>query len=762
MNKIKTFMLLALTALAVASCSKDDLPGSSGNVTPEGRGIYLSFSDGADTRSTLQSSEVDYKDVDGVFLYVFNGNTADAPCIYSQDIGWVNEDKDKNVEELISQRFWISYDVPEGDITFLAVGVDDRADDVYGFNDTHDESLTLGTLMAQLAAGKGKDDMAHAQFFSGYVSQKVGADDDVINVEITLRRKVAGVLAYLKNIPYKVEDTQVTDLKIKLGQKQHTQMALWSDSDEEQFGTGELADDDQYLFVQNLSNTYKADSEDRYYVIPAKTVDEDGVVTLENSLLMGAFLLPIEAGSEPTLTLELWGNKLEGGTEPVYKVLKTYQITNDNATDFPIEENKLYSIGKKLSDTSTDGDKPADLSGNILQVFVEEWCEHYIPNVFPTVTAPASIVCDYNPDKYIFDAPGTTFQITVYPSTSSKEGEQPFPWKLSIEYGDGENEPNNGLNKSETDWLHIIKKNAEDQTEEYSNTYEYNGTDPVNLELVLNDFAVQRELGGTPDNYQYTDDDITMAKNDYRTAYIVVKTEGYTEPYRLKVRQYNTLTIYSEEKEGDSWRGVARLDYGGSFDKKTGEAVYEITEYDDDAELGHTLNAYGYTGHFETIWHITGNVGSNYIAEMSYEGERNSIDALNNDPSRFATSAMGKLKKDIIYYATQENGTTVEGKDTDGHIWYLPAKQEMLDFRKYYSNNPTGFGGIANLGWTISYWTSTPIQSFGSTTDTSKPNNSWSVNITIPTDDGDETRRDIRFAARPFRKFLDKVKLPTQ
>ena len=750
MNKIKTFMLLALTALAVASCSKDDLPGSSGNVTPEGRGIYLSFSDGADTRSTLQSSEVDYKDVKAVYLYVFEGTDGSATCVYDHNDLNVQWDPEGD----ISQKQWISVDLKDDKTyTFLAVGVDDKADEVYGVPASFKDK-SLSEVVAAYT-GTDKAAMATAQLFAGY--EEAAVTDGKATVEITLRRKVAGVLAYLKNIPYKVEDTQVTDLKIKLGRKQHTQMALWSDSDKEQFGTGELADDDQYLFVQNLSNTYKADSEERYYVIPAKTVEKDGVATLENSLLMGAFLLPIEAGSEPTLTLELWGNKLEGGTEPVYKVLKTYQITNDNETTFSIEENKLYSIGKKLSDASTDGDKPADLSGNILQVEVVEWCEHYIPNVFPTVTAPASIVCDYNPDKYIFDAPGTTFQITVYPSTSSKEGEQPSPWKLSIEYGDEENEPNNGLNASETDWLHIMKKNAEGQTVEYSNTYDSNGTDPVNLELVLNDFAVQRELEGTPGNYRYTDNDITMAKNDYRTAYIVVKTEGYTEPYRLKVRQYNTLTIYSGRKVGDYWRGVARLDYGGSFDKKTGEAVYETTAYDDDAELGHTLNAYGYTGHLETVYYIFGDVGLDYLEDIPWEGERNTLDAFDYGSSSFASSAMGKLKKDIVYYATQEDGT-VEGESTGGHIWYLPAKQEMLDFRKYYRNNPTDFGGIANLGWTISYWTSTPIRSYAGT---SGPNNSWSVNITTDTN-GDETRRNIRFAARPFRKFLDKDKLPTQ
>ena len=211
MNKIKTFMLLALTALAVASCSKDDLPGSSGNVTPEGRGIYLSFSDGADTRSTLQSSEVDYHDVKAVYLYVFEGTDGSATCVY--DHNDLNVQWDSKGD--ISQKQWISVDLKDNvKYTFLAVGVDDKADEVYGVP----ASFKDKSLSEVVAAYTGKGQMATAQLFAGY--EEATVTDGKATVEITLRRKVAGVLAYLKNIPYKVEDTQVTDLKIKLGLQQ--------------------------------------------------------------------------------------------------------------------------------------------------------------------------------------------------------------------------------------------------------------------------------------------------------------------------------------------------------------------------------------------------------------------------------------------------------------------------------------------------------------------------------------------------------------
>ena len=673
MNKIKTFMLLALTALAVASCSKDDLPGSSGNVTPEGRGIYLSFSDGADTRSTLQSSEVDYHDVKAVYLYVFEGTDGSATCVYDHNDLNVQWDQEGD----ISQKQWISVDLTDDETyTFLAVGVDDKAGEVYDFP----KNMKGETLSNVVAAYTGTDKaaMATAQLFAGY--EEAAVTDGKATVEITLRRKVAGVLAYLKNIPYKVEDTQVTDLKIKLGQKQHTQMALWSDSDGEQFGTGELADDDQYLFVQNLSNTYKADSEERYYVIPAKTVEKDGVVTLENSLLMGAFLLPIEAGSEPTLTLELWGNKLEGGTEPVYKVLKTYQITNNNETTFSIEENKLYSIGKKLSDASTDGDKPADLSGNILQVFVEEWCGHDVDNWFPTVQGPARIEVDYNEENYIFDAPGTTFTARIRAAEPISE------WTMTVAYEQGEGEYDYSAEKG---WIHFIGE--DEQGNPVENVTTMTGTKDRRITVVLNDFAVRRELekdGNSSAICIETEELVKNLKNDYRTAYIEIKTSGTANPYRLRVRQYNALTVYTS----DGWRAAARLDYGCSFSLDGG---YEMRS--DTAAIG--------WGFFQSIpSNIIGSLKADY-----YDGEKNTNAGYErwqegkNGGIYFPSSLMGKMRKEVIEINDQ-------GVNVGTGIWYMPAYHEMWGIAHYvnpYRDMGDACQELFNLRQGTNYWCST-------------------------------------------------------
>ena len=734
MNKIKTFMLLALTALAVASCSKDDLPGSSGNVTPEGRGIYLSFSDGADTRSTLQSSEVDYKDVDRVFLYVFNGNTADAPCIHSQDIGWVNEDKDKNVEELISQSFWISYDVPEGDITFLAVGVDDRAGDVYGFNDTHDESLTLGTLMAKLAAGKGKDDMAHAQFFSGYVSQKVGPDDDVVNVEITLRRKVAGVLAYLGNIPYKVtyngSECRVEELRISLHCDQHTQFQLWKDTEKDIYGEGSL-EDSNILYRKTFAED--APHDDRIYLFDA--IDTDKLKTKENTLLTGVYLLPIDNQTEEqTIKVELYGTYITGeGIPQPNTLLKSYTITSQSedeegtpTTAFPIHENYLYSIGKKLSDASTDGDKPADLSGNILQVNVVKWCEVKVDHTFPSVQGPARFEgIEYNANNYIFDAPGTSFEIIITPPSPLNQ------WNLKIDYQTGDGYDENAVHEG---WIHFRQKDAEGKyPEEYVSTVsDPNGNSQV-IEVTLNDFAVKRpEYNTTNSAFPYeTIDETTLDKiaNDYRTAILTLTTEGSEKPVTYRIRQYNTITVGANSTDV---RGAARLDYGCYFDPETGKAV--------DPEDDTHLIQWGYRG-----WFPVSILGPGHDGSMNRSNGESSAQLAEKDYfgyGLFSSSAMGKLWAPIT-----------DKPDTPDLHWYLPAEQE-LDALTHHLETDNELAAecltVFNMKTGDKYWyAACPPAGDGDRNDAYYIEIGTEFNVMEPT----MADKNSYFRARPIRKF---------
>lgn len=727
MNRIKILLMLAATTLLAASCIKDEPTCSTCDENPDGKGIYLSFNDGSDTRSNLNSSEVDYKDVKDVYLYVFN---ADATCILSEDVDWQGD---------IQQKHWISTDLNAGDYTFLAVGVDDNAGSVYGLTANY-QGKTLGECMARLATDKGKTDMATAQFFAGHTTQTVDEEDDVVEVGITLRRKVAGVLVYLKNIPYQVghqdanDKATVTDLRLTLGSDQNTQMPLWKATTETNpiYGSAPLADSEVLFDINLASAGYTPDADKRYYTKPG--IQEDELQTLDNSLLLGAFLLPLQSpGENSTLNLELLGEYTTGsGDEHQGEILKTYTIQNQiEETSFPLDENHLYSIGKKLSNSSTDGDKPADLSGNILQVEVVEWCEHDIPNNFPSVNAPARVVGDYNPENYIFDAPGTTFTVEVFPATPN-----PQPWTMCIRYGDEENEPNNGLNKDEKDWIHIIGKDAQGNVTGYLNELTNAGTEIVTIDLILNDFAVKRNISDNTPNYNhYSDEEIEMAKNDYRTAYIQIKTQGQEgAPYELKVRQYNTLSVKTSNPSYP-YIGTSRLDYGCYFSKETGTAICaENSNPQNHHELGHTLNHWGFTGSANIV--ITGEPGDMDTGD----GETNLNKTIAEGSSNYEGSMMWKARKEIINIINNKQQET-------GRTWYLPAYQEMYAIRLALTDNKVESRQLFNMGWTDkSYWTSTGLVGF--------PYKSYSVYIGGTVGE-EKAERETYHPTRPIRKFLD-------
>ncbi len=729
-----------MTALLAASCIKDEPICSTCDENPDGRGILLSFNDGTDTRSELHSSEVDYRDVKYVYLYVFEGTGADAKCILSEDVDWKGD---------ISQEHWISADLTADDYTFLAVGVDDNAGKVYGLTASY--KGTLDNCLAKLAEGKDKSDMATAQVFAGFTTQNVAEEDDVVKVGITLTRKVAGVLVYLRNIPCKVDfdevaggKANVTGIRLVLAQPQNTQMPMWPIATDEApiYGSNQMEDteENRTLFSYNLADIgFTEDEDGRYFV---KETQEDKI--LPNTLLYGAYLLPIENTTQNnTLKLELIGDYIDGTGSQTGKVVKTYTIQNpEGESNFSLEENKLYCIGKKLSDDSTEGDKPADLSGNVLTISVEDWCDHYIPNVFPTVTAPARVVGDYNPENYIFDAPGTTTTVTVYPPTGDNASGK--SWKMYIEYGDGENEPNDGLNKDEKDWIHIVSKNAEGGIIGYTNELLFSaGSKETKVDLVLNDFAVCRSnMLRTPHSaYRYSPENIEMAKNDYRTAYVVVLTDSYSTPYRLKIRQYNTLSVYAGETP--PWIGTGRLDYGCTFDKMTGEAIcVENSNPDNNSETGHTLNNWGYPNRGSlTIVGYSGDMNTD-------DGEINLNDALDENTDYFGESLMCKVMREIILITYDESSESYIKQDVKNQ-WYLPAYQEIADLIKYPADNED-CKKLFNMGWSDkNYWSST-----GKIVDGVPPYNSYYVEF-VRSHSMYSTDRTEYLLARPVRKFLE-------
>lgn len=696
--------LLCLSALVACS----DLELNYDKQQPTDRGIWLSFNiDGLSngskqTRSTLQSSEVNYKDVKDVYLYVFNGNTADATCIHAEKLNWKGN---------ITQKHWVSIDLNKGQpYTFMAVGCDrnvNKTPSTYGFPNIVKDVTTLGTCIAKVQDGKSKDDVAHEQFFVAMQSRQIS--NQVEEVALTLRRKVAGILVYLRNIPtrvtYKENAWDVKKLQVCLHNDQSSQVALWkADANKDVYGTGDLADS-EVLFDVELSEkngffSTKKEGNDTKQLDYFVKAGNDSV--LADSYLAGAYLLPLDSlDGKATLSVNLIGEHHSGeGQVTQEQVLKTYEVyyknpkTNNRTNDFPIKENTLYAIGKKLSNSTTNGDKPADLSGNLLELEVLPWDTIKLDNVFPVVTGPARIEADYNDEKYVFNAMYDSLIITIKPAVNKDN--TAIPWQLKVNYEPGNTE----FNEKPTDWIHFETYDADGKFVAYTNEVKGKGDKEVKVKVVINDYAVKREL---PTDNVYNADFVNRVKNDIRRANLEVYTEGNPKPYTFQVSQYNTLTICSKEKKKgprNVYRGIARLDFDCEYDKQTGEIIVG-----DSAQIG--------WGYFKTanLW-VSGDNPMDYA-----DGEVTSDHCYN----RWKKGALGwdAYKGSSIQLLTRRfcNLQTVEengiakvidknSANDDDHTkeknWYLPAYYEMWGVVETFGDQYRALGYSDDIYWTSS------------------------------------------------------------
>ena len=165
-------------------------------------------------------------------------------------------------------------------------------------------------------------------------------------VEIDLHRRMAGVMAYLTNIP-----EGVTAIRLVAHQPQLTNVPLLPREDD--FGTAKMGEDKVVLEMEI--------SED----ILLSETNEDGLTKQTGSALRTAYMLPLPAPENTetcTFTLELVGatknpirNVVWETTEPDTE--GNMQTVKEKA--FAIEANHFYSIGSK--DATTDD--PYDLGG---------------------------------------------------------------------------------------------------------------------------------------------------------------------------------------------------------------------------------------------------------------------------------------------------------------------------------------------------------------------------------------------------------------
>ena len=112
--------------------------------------------------------------------------------------------------------------------------------------------------------------------------------------------------------------------------------------------TANGVDESKYTIIDIDMRGYSKDGDNNWYDVPAKSGD---VATVENSVLQGAYSLPIAVvtGSN-TLEVVL--------TDDQGTVLKTFKVKDGDSSEFAINANHFYSLGQKKTNDDTNGGDP--------------------------------------------------------------------------------------------------------------------------------------------------------------------------------------------------------------------------------------------------------------------------------------------------------------------------------------------------------------------------------------------------------------------
>lgn len=729
MKKLSCYIGLLWAMLWMMAACKSDTPLEPGTVTGDGEQVLEITVDGdfyASSRSTAASagyklaSSQAIQHIEHLYAYIFERSGTNTTCVYVTEIPWEQNSQQGSASLTYRLKEANLPQYGKSDMQVLVVAVDNNTDTYYfpyegvanhaddtnnqeGNNAIIGKSLNAVKLkLAEAAVGTTTSDadkafkMANTEVFSGCTSFK--ADDQIIKV--SLQRCVAGVLCYLTDIPYYVgtgteNNNKISSIELQLGNslKLNTEYASFYEG--AKFGSGSSINNviasvniSEYIYGKGTTNgTLDVQEEDieldesnqRLYV-PA--LDNGVVKTKENTILFGAYLLPIENTAtddktKATLKLVLKANNEVQQTAFIVKNTVTSVPGEPDASGSPttitepayaysLKANRLYSIGSKPFATDTDADQPASLKGKEILLTVNTWKTPEGGNVnFPVYSLKSTISADWETqyENYIFNCMSETRTVYIYPS---EKDAQSLNFKVQVAYSDEfKNNP----------WVKFRFIDEEtgkpfDGQDEWYTTIdtdkiptELKGKTRMALEVRLNDYVKENDILG---NSSITDKKDALLK-DFRTANLqLVNSSNATVLSSVPIQQFNAIII----KLSDYTIGFSRLDYGATMGDNG-------KSNSDGAKI-----EWGFDGVFRNdFW------DSFYLdSHIEQYGQEN----YNNLKDKASDCAIVKMHKEAIGY--------------DGNIfWFLPARNEIYDFVERVINQ----GLISDLNFNLDYyWTS--------------------------------------------------------
>lgn len=242
--------------------------------------------------------------------------------------------------------------VAVGDYKFLGVGRD--ASDMFTVTSPTVDVTTFDSMMASVAAS-GNETEIFAGIAPGTVTAEGGS-----RVSIAMKRQVAGILGYFKNIPQMINGTTVRYLRLSVSNS--NQMVNLTN------GVGINSAPAAYNII-NLDLSTQGVTNGLYN---GNDLSGQGVATVPMSQLGGSFLIPVGG---VTMTLGLY--------DTAGVPIKTWTVLDGLATNMSIMANHFYSLGVKKMAANTNGgtglpgdaDAPIDLlyDQNIVITIYPAW-----------------------------------------------------------------------------------------------------------------------------------------------------------------------------------------------------------------------------------------------------------------------------------------------------------------------------------------------------------------------------------------------------
>lgn len=281
-----------------------------------------------------------------------------------------------------------------GEYTITAVGYT-AAD--FKDNTNTIESATKGKVVPGNFTAEVPDDKAAQEAFAGESSIKLLEDHAAINPSVTLHRQVAGYYGYFTSIPFKVNNKQVTNVRL-VARSKNTKLTYGN------FNSSFTTTNNDIMYVVNGSEPatpkdakFNGSTEnDAYTVYNIKVTDwftegdknNDGILDekdggwknvlkdkgyltdQEGTIFAGGFAIPFAATGEATLELQLldvngdilkaWPVKMATAQPAGQNVEGTALSVTETEQNFSFFRNHMYTLGKKMDnkDSHTPGTNP--------------------------------------------------------------------------------------------------------------------------------------------------------------------------------------------------------------------------------------------------------------------------------------------------------------------------------------------------------------------------------------------------------------------